>query len=107
MGALDTLQTYEALERLSHQMVSAARNLEWDLLVNLERDCRTLVDDLSRQPTNEQNHLRRQEIIRRILADDAEIRDLTEPWMAQSKQFLTSLKLKRKLAQAYDPDCKP
>ena len=107
MGTLDTLQTYEALERISHQMVSAARNSEWDLLVNLERDCRTLVDALSRQPTNEQIHVRRQEIIRRILADDAEIRDLTEPWMAQSKQFLTSLKLERKLAQAYDPDCKP
>ena len=107
MGLPDTLQTYETLEHISHRMLSAARNAEWDLLISLERDCRTLVDGLSRHPADGQVHQRRQEIIRRILVDDAEIRDITEPWMARSKQFLTSLRLERQLAQACKPDRKP
>ncbi len=107
MAPVDALQTYEALAHISQQMLCAARNAEWDLLIRLELDCRSLVADLSNQTMQEATHVRRQEIIRQILADDAEIRDLTEPWMAQSKQFLTSLKLEHKLMQAYTPEAKP
>jgi flagellar protein FliT len=107
MASSAILQTYEALERLSHQMLQAARNAEWEVLVSLEQDCRTLVDDLAHQPPDDQLAARRQHIIRRILADDAEIRDLATPWMAQSKQFLTSLRLERTLLERLDTDQPP
>ena len=104
------LQIYETLEDTSCQMLAAARNSEWDLLVRLELDCRKLIDELSDddgQQLDDTQLGRRREIIRRILADDAEIRDLVEPWMARTKQFLTSLALERKLGQSYPQDCAP
>lgn len=107
----DHMQTYEILQRTSRQMLAAARDAEWKRLVALEQDCRRLVDTLPAdgewQQLDEEHLRRRREIIRQVLADDAEIRDLAEPWMAQAKQFLTSLALERKLMQSYRQDRAP
>ena len=107
----NTMQTYETLERLSRKMLVAARDAEWNLLVTLEQDSRRLVKALSTdddgQELDEQHHQRRRQIIRQILADDAEIRDLAAPWMAQAKQFLTSLKAERQLLKSYRRDPSP
>ncbi|MFY9329868.1 MAG: flagellar protein FliT [Georgfuchsia sp.] len=100
------MQTYELLEGTSRSMLDAARNAEWRRLASLERDCRKLIENL---PDDDDDGLylddiqlrRKHEIIHRILADDAEIRDLVEPWMARARQFLTSLALERKLRQSY------
>ena len=97
------MQTYEILERTSRRMLAAARDSEWKLLARLELDCRQMIDELSSDENGQQlddmEHKRRCEIIHRILADDAEIRDLAEPWMARAKQFLTSLALERKMRE--------
>ncbi|CAG4882206.1 Flagellar biosynthesis protein fliT [Georgfuchsia toluolica] len=105
------MQIYETLKDTSCRMLAAARNSEWDLLVRLELDCRKLIDELpdagDGRQLDEAQLGRRREIIRRILADDAAIRDLVEPWMARTRQFLTSLALERKLGQSYPQDCAP
>lgn len=105
MEASDAMQTYEILERTSRRMLAAARDSEWHLMVHLELDCVKLIEELPddevRQQLDDAQHRRRHEIICRILADDAEIRDLVAPWMMQAKQFLTSLALERKLKQSY------
>jgi flagellar protein FliT len=99
----DPMTCYESLERASRRMLEAARNSEWNLLLTLELECRELIDQL---PFGEdspqlgiQQHQRRREIINRILIEDAEIRDISAPWMARAKQFLTSLTLERKMNQ--------
>ena len=47
-------------------------------------------------------HKRKVEIIRQVLADDAEIRNLTEPWMQRLQHLLTSVGQERKLHAAYN-----
>lgn len=98
------METYEALANLSGEMLHAARNAEWNLLVRLEQNSRTLVERL---PTSFEgsgldaaDHARRRQILLRIISDDAEIRNLVEPWMHEARQFLTSLKLERRMQSA-------
>jgi len=47
--------------------------------------------------------LREQKVrmIKKILADDKEIRDITEPWMAELAELIKSNSTSRKLNQTY------
>jgi flagellar protein FliT len=103
MQKRNPMEVYEHLESASRRMLEAARAAEWNLLLQLEQECRNIIDQL---PLGEDSllegvkqHQRRREIINHILADDAEIRDLVEPWFVRAKQFLTSLALERQLKQ--------
>lgn len=102
------MHAYEALASLSKDMLSAARKAEWDLLLSLEQNSRVLVGDLCANGPSmaeEEEHTeRRHEIIREILAEDAEIRSLVEPRLAELKRFLTSFSLERNLRQSYSRD---
>jgi flagellar protein FliT len=81
------LTYYEAIERASADMLSAARAGDWDLVVKLEGACGLLISQLkqaargeSLQPIDAQARTR---IMQRILLRDAEIRHLAEPWLEQ------------------------
>jgi flagellar protein FliT len=81
------LNYYEAIERASADMLSAARNGNWDLVVKLEGACGLLISQLKQaargetlQPEEAQTRTR---IMQRILLRDAEIRHLAEPWLEQ------------------------
>ena len=81
------LNYYEAIERASADMLSAARNGNWDLVVKLEGACGLLISQLKQaargetmQPEEAQARTR---IMQRILLRDAEIRHLAEPWLEQ------------------------
>lgn len=108
MNEQQVIATYERIRDFTSQMLEAARHSDWDRLTSVERECRTLVDTLVssegglRLSTPLQR--RKVEIIRQVLADDAEIRKLTEPWMTQLEQLLGNVRNQRKLARAYDPD---
>lgn len=81
------LNYYEAIERASADMLSAARVGDWDLVVRLEGACGLLISQLKQaargetlQPADAQTRTR---IMQRILLRDAEIRHLAEPWLEQ------------------------
>jgi flagellar protein FliT len=81
------LNYYEAIERASADMLSAARAGDWDLVVKLEGACGLLISQLKQaargetlQPIDAQARTR---IMQRILLRDAEIRHLAEPWLDQ------------------------
>lgn len=101
----DLLALYEAVAQTSDQMLDAARAEDWDLLVALEKRCAAQVASIkahggeTAQPgiTREQ----RVRLLNRILADDREIRNLTQPWMVQLAARLNSAGAERKLSQAY------
>lgn len=101
------IAAYEAILAITGQMLEAARNDDWDRLVALEKDCKKLVDELiagsGSQPLSSQFQRRKAEIIRKVLADDAEIRNITEPWMAQLQHILGSAGQEKRLRQAYGP----
>jgi flagellar protein FliT len=96
---------YEDIARLMERMVSAARAADWDVLADLESDCRSRVETLRNAqpsgPLSEAQRERKVTLIRRMLADDAEIRNLTEPWLAELGTLIESGARQRKLELAY------
>lgn len=105
MTGRDIIQTYEAILEITAQMLEAARSADWDRLVEREKQCRALVDKLmaARMDVELDDDARRRkaEIIRKVLSDDAAIRDLTQPWMARLQHLLTSAGQERRLQAAY------
>jgi flagellar protein FliT len=83
MTASEVLSMYENIAGLSNQMVAAARIGDWDGLSDLEGQCAsesravaTGVPALSGAP-----RLRKIDLLKQILANDREVRDVTDPWM--------------------------
>jgi flagellar protein FliT len=89
---MSSLALYESMHAISAQMVEAACACDWDRLVALEKDCAGLARHIetSGEPIrlSDAERARKKDLILRILADDAEVRRHTEPWMEQVKQFL-------------------
>lgn len=86
---------YETMDRLSSEMVVAARCNDWDRLVDLEKNVARLRYDLCGREappsllTAEERALK-VNLIHRILDADAEVRRHTEPWLAQVRKFLSA-----------------
>ncbi|MGF6722651.1 flagellar protein FliT [Paraburkholderia sp. GAS41] len=82
----DYFARYEAIAAISARMLLAARRALWHDLVPLQEEYRHLVDALKDAETgvalDELERARKFDLIRRILADDAAIRDLASPRMA-------------------------
>jgi flagellar protein FliT len=84
------LNYYEAIERASADMLAAARAGHWDQVVKLEGACVLLISQLKqaaeqadpRAPTALETAQAKSRIMQRILVNDAEIRQLAEPWLA-------------------------
>jgi len=101
------LDIYGSISDKTGEMLQAAKSSDWDRLVELEQDCRALIDCLKYTDTGPaagaQFVQRKIAFIRKALADDAEIRKFTEPWMTQLEAYIGSARQERKLQQAYDP----
>lgn len=99
------IENYEQLSQLTAQMRVAATQGEWDRLVELEKQCRQRVESMKAQdasgPIDESTRLSKVALIRKILADDAEIRNQTEPWMGQVQHMLQSVRQERRVLDAY------
>ncbi len=104
------LSYYEAIERASAEMLAAARAGQWDEVVRLEGACVLLISQLKTEAlrhddtagsgstearlrsarTAEQEEAARMKsrIMQRILINDAEIRQLAEPWLQDLDETL-------------------
>lgn len=92
------LSYYEAIERASADMLSAARAGNWDEVVKLEGACVLLISQLknaAQDPvaTASDSHSEtaklKSRIMQRILVNDAEIRQLAEPWLQDLDETLS------------------
>jgi len=105
MSGKQVIATYERVLAEIQQMVEAARTSDWDHLVALERRCSHLVGSLAgkelRETLEPALQRRKAEIIRKVLAADAEIRNITEPWIQQLQQILGSAAREHRLRKAY------
>ena len=99
------IENYEFLSSIMGQMRVAATQGEWDRLVELESQCSKRVETMKTQDAatriDENTRLRKVKLIRKILDDDKEIRNHTEPWMAQLQHLIQSAGQERRLQQAY------
>lgn len=99
------IENYQRISSLSAQMRVSATQGEWDHLVELEKQCSLCVESIKSQDAtttlNESDLLHKAELIRKILADNAEVRKHTEPWMAQLQRTMQSAGQEHRLHQAY------
>jgi flagellar protein FliT len=100
-----TMRTYESLAEKSTAMLEAARRREWDTVIEIERECEALLAGLKANgdliPLDESARRRKVQLIRSLLVQDAEIRDLAQPWMAELSQALHLTRVQRKVENAY------
>lgn len=78
---------YLAIEKCSVQMLAAARSNDWDGVAQHESACTLLISQL-RENAKEQALSKEQRkekacIMQRILRNDAQLRAVAEPWVAQ------------------------
>ena len=107
INSTETLAAYQSISNVTGDMAAAARAGDWDRLTILERRYGTLVAKLgAAQPAPLTNDMLRQkiELIHKILADDAEIRNYTEPWMRRIQGLLGNAGMERRVRQAYGPE---
>lgn len=90
----DYFERYEAIAAVSSRMLSAAREALWNDLMELQDEYRVLVDALCEVdagvPLDEHERMRKYDLIRQILADDAAIRDLLNPSVARLSAFFSA-----------------
>lgn len=86
MTSNDVLSMYENIAGLTSKMVVAARTSNWDGLDHLEKQCAseavaTMAGTVP--PLAGAKRQRKIDLLKQILANDREIRNITEPWMTQ------------------------
>jgi flagellar protein FliT len=88
------LNYYQAIEKASQDMLDAARSGNWDQVLKLEGACAVLISQLKRsageRPLGDDEILFKSRIMQRILINDAEIRQLAEPWLDDLDALLTA-----------------
>ncbi len=101
----DVLALYQEVERLTGSMLSAAHRADWDKLVELEAGCANCIESLRgcSVPAQLTEEARREkvELLKRILSNDREIRQLTEPWMKSLGKLLDSANARCQVAKTY------
>lgn len=110
MNAIQTetlLGAYDALSATTGHMLAAARREDWDRLVSLEKDCADLVAQLSvlenDDPLPTGIRERKAALLRKVLADDAAIRDITQPYLKRLEAMLGANRSEQRLLNAYGP----
>jgi flagellar protein FliT len=102
------LATYESIARLTRRMLAAAQAGLWDEVTTLEQEVSGLFAPLvahdHEPPAGAEYRRRKVELIRDILADDAQIRLLVEPRLKDLSALLGSTRQEQRLARAYETD---
>lgn len=107
MGSPPVIAKYELLSSLAGKMREAAEHGEWEQLIAIEQQCSELVvtikalDAEVRLDDTERQYKR--QLIQKILADHAEIQNLTQTWMEELQQSIQSNRQEQRLQQAYRP----
>lgn len=101
----ENLKYYELVARASAAMLGAARRADWDAMVAAEGHCAEMIARLKaaggEAALGAQGRQRKAEIIRTVLAHDAEIRRLVDPRMRELEGLLSAHARQRRVDQAY------
>lgn len=99
------ISNYESLSAITSQMRDAAMQGQWDQLIDLEQQCSRHVATMKPVDTavvlDENTRQRKIQLIKKILTDDADIRNRTETWMGQLRNIMQSNRQEQRLQQAY------
>jgi len=98
---------YAAIANQSQAMLQAAQEGDWDGLCEAEEQCSKLIHELQNAKAMQEIQLNDAErsthiaYLKRILADDAAIRDITEPRLRQLEEFLRAANNNQRLSNSY------
>lgn len=105
MNSSQVISNYESLSAITGQMREAAVHGNWDTLISLEQQCTQQVTHMKpvdiETTLDEPSRQRKIQLIKKILTDDAEIRNLTESWMGQLQRIMQSNRQEQRLHQVY------
>lgn len=105
MSSSQVISNYESLSVLTERMREAAIRGDWDQLIGLEQQCSqqiaamkpadaaTVLDEPARQT--------KINLIKKILANDADIRSRTADWMGQLQRIMQSNRQEQRLQHTY------
>lgn len=100
MGEQNSLTFYETVAEITDQMLAAARTQDWEKLATLEAHCAEYARTVKAQSHDEvltpEESEKKIASIKKILADDREIRNLIDPWMVKLSFMLNSRNIDRK-----------
>lgn len=86
MGSLEIINVYERLAGLTAQMAEAALSRNWSDFETLESQCEKQVEyakTLEKTPLTGVSLRRKISLLKEIMANDRNIREMTEPWQQQ------------------------
>ncbi len=102
---ISTITHYESLSGMLATMVSAAEQGNWDQVAGMEPACKPLIEKIRAASTDErlseQERKQKVRVIKKILQDDARLRELATPWMARLQEMLTQSRNGRAALDAY------
>jgi len=102
---MTALQAYEVALQITERMLTCARAAHWDELVALEKARGDAMDDIGRCDPDPGRDLttraRKRTILTRMIVCDEEVAALTQDWMAELRQILTSADTRQKLDRTY------
>ncbi|WP_164840412.1 flagellar protein FliT [Collimonas arenae] len=101
----EMIHCYEQIAPLSGRMLELARSGDWSGLLQLGQQIRSQVDRLREiqleAPLEPSQLARKHDLLSRILADDAAIRDIVTPELAQLSSLLGNMHRQQHLNHAY------
>lgn len=101
----EVMYCYEQIAPLTGRMLALARAGDWDGMLLLGQQFRSFVERLKDiemdKPLDASQLARKQSLLSRILADDAEIRDIITPELAQLSSLLGNMHRQQHLNHAY------
>lgn len=98
------IEDYQQLSGITSQMREAAVVGEWNRLILLERECSRKIEAIKPHdcvPSNPDERAQKLALLKKILADDADIRSRTESWMEQLQSIMQSTRSEQRLQQTY------
>lgn len=106
MNNQEILGLYETVSDITEQMLLAADTRDWEKFTELEAQCSRQIkrlqhDEDPRQLLSPQERTEKVRLIKKILADDRKIRDITDPWMTKLSLMMKSVSAEKKLAHMY------
>jgi len=108
MNSRELIAVYENVAQITAEMVSAAQSSDWQLLATLEHDCSMQVQVIKDNDVpvrlEKEEREKKVSVLKKILADDKKIRDITQPRMAQLSEMMLRSSTQQKLARAYQLD---
>ena len=99
------VERYRRMADASRRMLDAARLDDWDRVCLVEKECASLVAELLQMgdlaPTDPSLRQQKVDLLKRVLADDAELRLLSQPWLRKLDAVLRSPQTAARLDRTY------